>query len=198
MKIVGRKYQKQLSRLSDIDLVNLYKQNSDTNIIGELYNRYYHISFGVCLKYMKNTDLAKDTLLEIFSTIYESLKKYEISDFKSWFLTVCRNHCLKQLKHDQKETAFTEISENNAKYFMENEAEKDHTIAREKQLTALEKAIALLKPEQRQCVELFYIQNKSYFEIVDITKFDLKKVKSYIQNGKRNLQIKMEILMSEE
>lgn len=197
MKILSRKYQKQLNGKTDQELVLLYKESNDPEIVGELYNRYHHISFGVCLKYMKNPDIANDTLLEIFSTLYELLKKYEISDFKNWFLTVCRNHCIKQLKQDSKEAAFTVSSENNAKYFMEYEAEKDHSKTREKQLTALEQAISELKPEQKQCVELFFIENKSYFEIVELTKFDLKKVKSYIQNGKRNLQIKMQTIMKE-
>jgi len=198
LRIISRKYQKQLAGKKDHDLVLLYKQNNDPEIVGELYNRYHHISFGVCLKYMKNPDIANDTLLEIFSTLYDLLGKYEISDFKNWFLTVCRNHCLKQLKKDSKEASYTESSENNAKYFMEYESQKDHSNTREKQLTALEQAITMLKPEQKQCVELFFIENKSYFEIVDITKFDLKKVKSYIQNGKRNLQIKMQDIMKED
>ena len=47
----------------------------------------------------------------------------------------------------------------------------------------------LLNPEQKQTVELFYLQEKSYKEIVDQTGFSMNDVKSYIQNGKRNLKI---------
>jgi RNA polymerase sigma-70 factor (ECF subfamily) len=56
----------------------------------------------------------------------------------------------------------------------------------------LEKCIETLGDEQKQCVKLFYLQEKCYKEITESTGFDMNKVKSYIQNGKRNLKICME------
>ena len=62
----------------------------------------------------------------------------------------------------------------------------------EDDLGRLEKCIEELQDEQKQCVELFYIRKKPYQTIVESTGFEMKKVKSYIQNGKRNLKICME------
>jgi RNA polymerase sigma-70 factor (ECF subfamily) len=39
---------------------------------------------------------------------------------------------------------------------------------------------------------LFYLEQKCYKDIADLTGYDLNKVKSAIQNGKRNLKICME------
>lgn len=196
MQIFYRKHKAYLSTQSDAELVLLYKQINDPKIVGELYERYHYILFGVCLKYMKNNDLANDALLEIFSSLYESLKKYDIGDFKHWLLTVARNHCIKQLKANSKEVFFNE-SVNSGSAFMEIHDENDHH-NKEKQLVALEQAIQNLKPEQAQCIDLFFLKDKSYHEIVDLTGFDLKKVKSYIQNGKRNLQIALQDQIIEE
>ena len=178
---------------TDIELVVSYKETFDTEIIGELYKRYHHIVFGVALKYLKDTENAQDALLDVFNNLFEHLIKYKIDDFKHWLLTVTRNHCLRLLKENARlspieyaHTSFLSVD------FMENEHEIDLHISKEKQIEKLGHALTLLKPEQRQCVSLFYLEDKSYQEIADATRFSIKKVKSYIQNGKRNLQILME------
>lgn len=198
MKIAYQKYNAPIKSKSDADLVLLYKQDQDKEIIGELYIRYHHIVNGICLKYVKNTDQAKDISLGIFSTLYESLLKYDINDFKSWLLTVTRNSCIKFLQKETKEQTFNQDYKLSDEDFMESEPENDHITNKEYQLQALEKALEQLKPEQRECIKLFYIEDKSYQEITDLTHFDLKKVKSYIQNGKRNLQIIMQELLNND
>ena len=62
---------------------------------------------------------------------------------------------------------------------------------KEKLLTNLELALTHLKEEQRTCIELFFLQEKKYEEVAELTGFSAKQVKSYIQNGKRNLAIYM-------
>lgn len=193
MKLVKNRYIHSIKQKSDMELVFAYKQSMDTEIIGELFNRYNHIVLGVTLKYLKDIDLSQDVLLEIFNNLFEQLVKYKIDDFKNWLLTVTRNHCFKLLKENSKTTtleyahsSFLSID------FMENEHEINQHIEKEDKLIKLEHALAKLKPEQRQCISLFYFDDKSYQEISVITGFAIKKVKSYIQNGKRNLQIIME------
>lgn len=197
MHILNRKHKAYLNSLTDAELVQMYKELNDTKIVGEFYERYNHLVFGVCLKYLKNNDQANDAKLEIYASLYDSLKKYEIGDLKHWLLTVARNHCIKVLKKDSKEVLFNDTV-NNGSSFMEFHEESNHIHIKEKQLNALEKAISELKPKQAQCITLFFLEDKSYFEIVDVTGFDLKKVKSYIQNGKRNLGIALQNINNEE
>lgn len=173
---------------SDEELLFFYKKKKDTEIIGVFYERYHHLVFGVCLKYFKNTNEANEALFDIYSSLYESLKKYDVKDFKKWILTVARNHCLSELKRKSKETEFNPYSKNSPKYFMESDEEISLKIATEQKIDALQLALKKLKSEQKQCIELFFLEDKTYAEIVEITAFELKKVKSYIQNGKRNLQ----------
>ncbi len=179
-----------LSDKTDNELLVLFNHNNDNQIIGELYNRYNHIIFGVCIKYLKDTELARDAMLHLFSQLFELLKRYQVNDFKNWMLTITRNHCLREIKLNSRLVPYALCAEKEtAVDFMENEDQIDHIYARESMLLYLDNALKQLKPQQKQCIELFYLQNKSYVEITQTTGFELKKVKSYIQNGKRNLQI---------
>lgn len=193
MKLVKNRYNHSIKQKTDMELVLAYKQSMDTEIIGELFNRYSHIVFGVALKYLKDTNLSQDALLEIFNNLFEQLAKYKIDDFKNWLLTVTRNYCFKLLKENAKTTTLEYVQNGFLSIdFMENEHEINHHIEKEEKLSRLEVALTKLKPEQQQCVSLFYLDDKSYQEISETTGFTIKKVKSYIQNGKRNLQILME------
>ena len=193
MKLIKSRYSRDFKQQTDMELVATYKQSMDNEIIGELFVRYNHIVLGVALKYLKDTSLSQDALLDVFNNLFEQLIKYKIDDFKNWLLTVTRNHCFKILK-DNAKTSSLEDARNNSSLsidFMENENNMSHYKEKEDNLNILEQALTKLKPEQQQCVSLFYLDDKSYQEVADITGFTIKKVKSYIQNGKRNIQIIM-------
>ncbi|MFN0200237.1 MAG: RNA polymerase sigma factor [Bacteroidia bacterium] len=181
--------------LSDEVLIAEYKASADSKYIGELFNRYTHIAFLVCMKYLKEEEDSKDAVMQVFEQLIEGLKKHEIKQFKYWLHTVLKNHCLATLEKRKKLP--TERHE-----FWENETgdmeirkqpyligENEHDELNETHLKHLDAAIQQLSGEQKMCIELFYLQNKSYQEVAELTGFDLKQVKSYIQNGKRNLKI---------
>jgi RNA polymerase sigma factor (sigma-70 family) len=175
--------------VSDEELVILYKKSGALDIVGELYNRYTALTFGVCLKYLKDREESKDAVMQIFERLIASLKDHEISQFKGWLYVTARNHCLMQLRAG-KNKKFEEISP-----FLMESGEEMHLQDGpeiESDLSKLDYCINTLVPEQQQCVKLFYLEKKCYKEITEITGFDLNKVKSYIQNGKRNLKICME------
>ena len=176
--------------LSDKLLIEQYRQTLDKNVVGELFKRYTGFVFLVSMKYLKDEEQSKDAVMQVFERLFTVLPEHDIDNFKAWLHTVVRNHCLGILRKKQS----IQRHENNVKehiIFMENDA-VEHQDSKEENkadINNLEKALKQLKPEQKQCVELFYLNEKSYKEIMEITGFDDKKVKSYIQNGKRNLKI---------
>lgn len=193
MRILGKKHNELLNTLSDLELVERFKKSEDTHIVGEFFRRYQHIVLGVCIKYLKNVDKGNDATMHLFQELFEYLKKYEIKDFKSWMLTITRNYCLRVLKLDHHHIELNEITEkNNAVGFMENEDQLSLLREKENLLDRLSDAVEHLKPGQKECIQLFYLKSKSYQEVCDETGFEIKKVKSFIQNGKRNLKICME------
>jgi RNA polymerase sigma-70 factor (ECF subfamily) len=177
------------SLLPDKDLVSLYKQTGDMKVLGDLYQRYMDLLYGVCLKYFKDTEIAKDAVLTLFEELITKLQKHDVENFKSWVYQVAKNHCLMQLRKDKKFTKAQidpEIMQNEEMVHLNGELEKEENFKQ------LDFCLGQLSKEQRQVVELFYLQNKCYKEIVEETGMEWNAVRSFIQNGKRNLKICME------
>jgi RNA polymerase sigma-70 factor (ECF subfamily) len=177
------------SALSDVEIIEHYKNSGDLALVGTLYNRYMALVYGVCLKYLKDREESRDAVMQIFEKLMVSLKEHEITHFKSWLYITSRNHCLMALrarKGKMTEEIAADFMENGLVLHLQDEPEM------ETNLVKLEKCIEHLVAEQKDCVTLFYMQQKCYKEIVQITGFDNNKVKSYIQNGKRNLKLCME------
>lgn len=165
-------------------LQNFYKDH-DNKWLGILLPRYTLLLLGVCMKYLKNEEDAKDCVQQIFIKIINELHKYKVDYFKSWIYMIAKNHCLTKLRDKGKLTA--ELNEKMTNVPDETE-EKISLTEKEVLLTKMMNAIKRLNSEQKECVSLFYLQKKSYAEIADITGFTMLQVKSHIQNGKRNLR----------
>jgi len=180
---------KELSERNDAELIELFKSKSDPSALANLFVRYSSLLYGVCLKYLKDRDDAKDAVMQIFEKLNQNLKTHEIEYFKSWLYATTKNHCLMHLRA-QKKVMQEEIDENimETTFILHHDNENNNEI----ELSKLEKCIEQLGQGQKDCVELFYLKEMCYKEIVDLTGLELKKVKSHIQNGKRNLKICME------
>ncbi|HCQ30596.1 MAG TPA: RNA polymerase subunit sigma-70 [Flavobacteriales bacterium] len=197
MWLFGQK--KNIDQLSDAELIAQFRKSHNAQILGELFKRYNHLVFGISLKYLKNEDEAKDAMMQIYEELFNDLKHHQIQNFKSWLHSKTRNFCLmkirKQSTISKKQNVYEHSFSQDDAY--DNFWEEDEHNTIEKQLTDLEIAIELLKDEQKECIKLFYLKQKSYADIVQITGYNLKKVKSYIQNGKRNLKKLMETRINE-
>lgn len=185
------------SNYSDNDLINTFLEKDDNNIVGVLYERYGHLVLGLCIKYLKNKDEAQDAVIQIFTGLLKDLKKHKIEFFKSWLYVYSKNFCLMELRKRQSALKKELELKDNVHLIMDY-SNPEHLNEKEKQITLMEQALELLNSEQKKCIDLFYLKNKSYVEIVDITGYTANEVKSHIQNGKRNLKIKMETLLNED
>lgn len=187
-------FNEKYNQYSDNELITEYKDTKNNVLVGILYKRYSHLVLGLCFKYLKDEDDAKDAVMQIFEKLLADLLKHNIEFFKSWLYTFSKNHCLMIIRNRQTKLKKEIDLQIHADSFMETEQLNHLTVAseKEKQYTQLENAIIELSTDQKTCIELFYLQEKSYAEIVDITGFTMNEVKSFIQNGKRNLKIKLE------
>lgn len=167
-----------------------YRNSHETVYIGELYQRYTHLVYGVCMKYFRNEAEAEDATMQIFEKLIMELKKHHITAFKPWLHIVVKNFCMMEFRKQGNTAKLHNNLKNEAKGSVENTEEDRLKEAQEKEfvLKHLKEGIDELKPEQRECIELFYLKECSYQEVSRITGYDMKEVKSYIQNGKRNLK----------
>ncbi|MCX6290907.1 MAG: sigma-70 family RNA polymerase sigma factor [Bacteroidetes bacterium] len=187
-------FQPNHTELNDLQLVATYKEQHDDAALGVLFKRYKHLVYGVCLKYLRDEDESKDAVMQIFEKLIKELRRHDIEYFKAWLLAVSKNHCLMLLRNKgrHRHVSFddaenmAEVVEMNSPLHPGNVTEKESTLQR------LEESITHLNDEQKKCIELFYLEEKSYVEVSQLTGFSMLQVKSYIQNGKRNLKILME------
>jgi RNA polymerase sigma-70 factor (ECF subfamily) len=166
-------------------LFALSKKEEQPACFGELYRRYIPMVYGLCLKYLGNEDDAQDAVMDMFEEVSKKIKQYDIQNFHTWLYSVTKNHCLLRLRK-VKQPFFVNIDDTimeNGDFFTLLDKEKSC-----EEESALALCMNELGDEQRKSIEYFYYENKSYADIVSITGYTLEKVKSYIQNGKRNLK----------
>ena len=184
--------QHNIQDLGDEELVSLFAATRNEKYFAELYRRYRHLSFGVCMKMMKNESDSLDVVSEVFRILFEKIPSANIKSFRSYIYTVSRNECIAKLR--KRKTELSKLADLKAMQ------DKPLDFVENKKLTALldnepsmdskvEEAVQNLRPEQQTCIRLFFYENKSYKEIADQTGYSEKQVKSYLQNGKRNLRL---------
>lgn len=177
-----------LSKESDESLLEKYTSSEDLNVLGELYTRHSEMVYYVCLRYFKDEEKSKDAVMQLFEQLIVKIKKQTIQDFSKWLYVVAKNFCLMELRSSKK----IEISTDEFVEFPTNLHPQEDYAEKEERLSQLEKCIQKLPEKQRISIDLFFINQKCYKEVVEITGFSMNDVKSYIQNGKRNLKNCME------
>ena len=179
------KISREISNFSNEELLEKFLQTGEVSVFGELYRRYMPLVYGLCLKYLGDEDAAQDAVMDIFENVLEKLPQYNVKNFHTWLYSVAKNHCLHVLRKE-KSIDFVNIEEN----VVENQ--DDFTLIdkpqTEEEMEALIYCLGTLTEEQQKSIRYFYMEEKSYADIVELTNYSLNKVKSYIQNGKRNLK----------
>jgi RNA polymerase sigma factor (sigma-70 family) len=177
------------AHLTDQELLEKFYAERDNHWIGIVLQRYTLLLFGVSMKYLKNEVEAQDAVQQIFLKAITELNKYKVEYFKSWLYMVCKNYCLMKIR-DRQGKRPTEIRESMVLIAEDNNT--DYLLDKDRVLDVMEMTLEELNPEQKDCIKLFYLEKQSYQEIAERTGFSLMQVKSYIQNGKRNLKILLE------
>ena len=175
----------------EADRLAEYRRHGDVALLGALYEPYMDMVFGVCFKYLRDEEECKDAVMQIFEKLIFDLRQHEVSNFKSWLHSVARNYCLMKLR-TERVTVGQERASERVQESVDVPANDEDVFMLEGQLNALDECLQKLASEQRVSIELFYLQNKCYREIAGETGFEMGKVKSYIQNGKRKLKICIE------
>lgn len=186
----------QFKHTDDQQLLRYYYNDRNNQWIGVLLQRYTLMLLGVCMKYLKDEEDAREAVQQVYLKVLQELPKYQVDYFKSWLYMVAKNHCLVCLRERGKLTHG--ISEQLAETAPDPITSRNEHLQKDRTLQQMAAALEQLNKEQQQCVTLFYLQKKSYQEITTLTGYSLMQVKSYIQNGKRNLKILLERMPSHE
>ena len=176
---------------TDEELIEKYRQTHDQDYVGRLFERYATFVFAISMKYLKDKEKSRDNTMLVFEKLIENLNRFEVKNFKAWLHMITKNQCLMYLRSEKTRNKNISKFVNDEESIMENGMVPHHDEENETEinLSNLNEAIKSLTEKQRICVELFYIQEKCYAEVAELTGFTMNEVKSFIQNGKRNLKI---------
>ena len=178
---------------SDEELLKHYKQSGNKDLFADLFKKHVSVVYGTCLFYLQDKDEAQDATMQLFEKLMLDINNREIDNFKGWLSFVVRNHCISIIRKNKSQSknikSYYEFEYEDANYETE---EKINTVSDDVMLENMKQCLPKLKEKQRLCVELFYLNNKSYQDIANQTGFTLNEIKSYIQNGKRNLKLLLE------
>ncbi|MBK6986426.1 MAG: sigma-70 family RNA polymerase sigma factor [Bacteroidetes bacterium] len=178
---------------SDEELLKHYKQSGNKDLFADLFKKHVSVVYGTCLFYLQDKDEAQDATMQLFEKLMLDINNREIDNFKGWLSFVVRNHCISIIRKNKSQSknikSYYEFEYEDANYETE---EKINAVSDDVMLENMKQCLPKLKENQRLCVELFYLNNKSYQDIANQTGFTLNEIKSYIQNGKRNLKLLLE------
>jgi RNA polymerase sigma factor (sigma-70 family) len=179
---------------TDSEYVAAYRATGDLSVLGELYERHMELVYAVCYNYLRDEDEAKDAVMHLFEQLVTDLRRHDVQQFQSWLHSVARNYCLMQLRkkqaHPMAALLASDIDGDDADG-LTLLADEPGNPDLEEDLTYMEACLQTLPAEQRTCLTLFYLEQKSYTEVAQLTGYDSKQVKSYLQNGRRNLKLCM-------
>ena len=176
------------SEATDAELVTAYKSTGNVEVLSVLYQRYMDLTYGVCLKYFKNPDDSKDAVMNIFEELVVKLRKYDVENFKGWLFQMARNFCLMKIRKDKSKPYSVDAD----LVQLEQESHLEDVMEKETHLNSMHDCIEQLPVEQKKMITLFYLKEVCYKEIAETTDVDINLVRSYIQNGRRNLKICMD------
>ena len=184
---------KRYDHISDSELLDEFYTSFNNDLLGVLLQRYTLLLLGVSMKYLKNEELAKDAVQQVFLQVIKELPKQRVTYFKSWLYMVAKNHCLMQLRAK----GIKQYSEIRDDHFNGEQNAVVDAKHKEQLLQLTELSLPELNEEQQKCITLFYLEKKSYTQVSAETGYTMLQVKSYIQNGKRNLKIIIEKKMKQ-
>ena len=178
------------SDLSDEALLTRYQGSGDLEVLSQLYGRYAELVYGVCLKYLQDEPAAEDAVMAIFEELVNKARKHDIQNFRSWLYVLAKNYCLMQLRKEKRNPTINyEPGRMHSIDPRHHSMEASEDNGRE---VHLRECLHQLSDAQKRCITLFYYQGHTYKEIAELLPERLGKVRSHIQNGRRNLRICME------
>jgi RNA polymerase sigma-70 factor (ECF subfamily) len=195
-----------LLNLPDADVVALAQQGRES-AFRELIRRYERPVFSLVFRMVRDRELAEDLSQETFIKVLNHIDKYR-PEFKlsSWLFKIANNVAIDHLRRRQLDTISIDgsphaesadaVEASRFDIVGEQESALEELEAREMG-SAIERAIAGLRPEYRSCIMLRHVEGRSYEEIAATLDLPLGTVKTYIHRARYELRRALDHLREE-
>ena len=187
-----------LANLPDADIVALAQQGRDL-AFRELVRRYERPVFSLIYRMVRDREAAEDLAQDSFVKVLNHIDRYNPEfKFSSWIFKIANNVAIDHLRRRQPQTismdgsphatSAAEIEASSFEIAAEQENALQELEAREIG-SAIERAIARLRPEYRACIMLRHVEDRSYEEIATTLDLPLGTVKTYIHRARNELRV---------
>ena len=184
---------------TDEDLAAGFRESGNPDLLGALYARYLELVYGVCLQYLRDGGRAEDAAMDIYEQLHVKLREHAVDHFRPWLYRLARNHCLMILRRSASHLtrdsvsvptyAGADLADMQIGDLLHQDGDDgDAALARERDLDALEACREELSAEQATCIRRFYLEGASYQTIAEERGLPVGRVRSHLQNGRRNLK----------
>lgn len=186
-----------LSNLPDADVAALAQRGRE-DAFRELVRRYERPVFSLIFRMVRDSATAEDLAQDTFIKVLNHIDKYR-SEFKlsSWLFKIANNVAIDHLRRRQIATismsgsphaaTASEVEATSFDVASDDESALDEMESKELG-SAIEKAIARLRPEYRSCILLRHVEDRSYEEIAATLDLPLGTVKTYIHRARQQLR----------
>ncbi len=190
-----------LANLPDADVVALAQQGRDV-AYRELVHRYERPVFSLVYRMVRDRELAEDLTQDTFVKVLSHVDKYRPEfKFSSWLFKIANNVAIDHLRRRTLDTVSMDGSPHAGTIEAVEASRFDIAVPQENALdelearevgTAIEQAIAALRPEYRSCILLRHVEGRSYEEIAATLDLPLGTVKTYIHRARHELRKSLE------
>ena len=177
-----------LERMTDESLVERFQASGDAKYFEEIWRRYAQGVFNRCLRFLRNSAAAEDLTSDTFLRVIQGIRDYRADNFPGWVSTIARNLCVNHVRSAAARHECMTIED----------VKGDQSDEKQQFNAEVEDVLNQLPERQRRTLKLFFIDKYSYKEIVELTGYSHKEVKSYIQNGRRKFRLLWERIHRED
>jgi RNA polymerase sigma-70 factor (ECF subfamily) len=191
----------ELGTLPDADVVRLAQQGREL-AFRELVRRYERPVFSLVYRMVRDRELAEDLAQDAFVKVLNHIDKYSPEfKFSSWLFKIANNVAIDHLRRRRLDTisidgsphasSASDVEATTIELSADQESALDELESKELG-TAIEQAIAALRPEYRACIMLRHVEGRSYEEIAATLDLPLGTVKTYIHRARHELRKALE------
>lgn len=173
---------------SDEELVAKYQASGDQDFFAVLWQRHWLRIRKLCLAFTGDPAGAEDLAARAITLAWRRIHSFQDGDFSAWLAVIARNCCIDQARSAW--ARLVSLTGEGIAATADQHPEQGCSCSEDRTFTAeLEQLVNQLPDQQRIAVKLFFIDGYSYQQIAGLMQCEVKQVKSYLQNGKKKLQL---------
>ncbi len=169
------------------ELIELARQcaSGDRKAQERLYRLFYGRMLPVCMRYAKDSDLAKDLLQDAFLKVFRKIKSYDgVGSLEGWIRRIVVNNAIDEFRKKKKDFILTESIEQVEDVQEEEDYEEETQLKASQVIEALQE----LTPAYRAIFNMYVFEEMTHGQIAEKLGISVGTSKSNLSKAKRNMK----------